>query len=70
MRVYIDVVGQKLKIAINKKDFVSGSQNFVKFAFSLDADWDELTVFAQFQQDSNTYNVYLDENNCVYLPAV
>lgn len=69
MRVYIDVVGQKLKIAINKKNFVSGSQNFVKFAFSLDADWDELTVFAQFQQDSNTYNVYLDENNCAYLPA-
>lgn len=69
MKVYIDVTGQRLKIVTNKKEFVSGSQNFVKFVFNLDSDWDGLTVFAQFQQNGNTYNTYLDENNCVYLPA-
>lgn len=69
MEIHIDVIGQKLKIATNLKNFVSGSQKFVKFIFNLGSDWDGLTVFAQFQQGESSYNDFLDENNSVYLPS-
>ena len=69
MEILVHVVGQKLKMATNLKSLVEGSQNFVKIIFDLSSDWDDLTTFAQFTQNSKSYNVYLDEENAVYLPS-
>ena len=69
MEILVNVVGQKLKIATNLKCFVSGSQQFVKFIFNMDSEWDNLTVFAQFKQNDVAYNQYLDNDNSVYLPS-
>lgn len=68
MNIQVYVTNQKLKIVTNLKTLVSGSQEFIKFEFILDEDWDGLTVFAQFRQGDVAYNKYLDEDNCVYLP--
>ena len=68
MELLINVNNQKLKIATNLKTLVAGSQQFIKLIFNLSDEWDNLTVFAQFVQDENSYNVFLDENNSVYLP--
>lgn len=67
MNVYINVRGQTMYISSEEPIMVEGSQRFVRFLFDLDSDWSNLTVFAQFRQ-SDAYNVYLDENNSVYLP--
>lgn len=67
MDLLINVVNQKLKIATNLKKIISGTQNFVRFTFNFTSNWDDLLIFAQFNQDGKTYNVYL-ENNSVYLP--
>lgn len=69
MTILVRVVNQKLKTTSNLKSLVSGSQEFVQFKFVLDSDWDDLTVFAQFIQDENAYNQYLDSDNCAYLPS-
>ena len=68
MEIIIDVVNQRLKLPTNLKDYVEGSQNFVYFVFKFDSEWDNLKTFAQFGQNGKVYNVYLDENNGVYLP--
>lgn len=70
MEVKINVDKQKLKVATNLKTYVSGTQEFIKFTFNFfDNIWDSLKVFAQFRQGEEAYNVYLDENNSVYLPS-
>lgn len=68
MDIEIKVVGQQLRTDTNLRTFVTGSQNFVRFMFDLPHEWDDLLVFAQFAQNGNGYNQYLDEENCVYLP--
>lgn len=68
MEITINVVNQKLRLASNLRDYVSGSQNFVKFIFNIDNSWDGLYPFAQFIQGGTTYNLYLDSNNAVYMP--
>ena len=68
MELLVNVINQKLKLATNLKSLVAGTQNFIKFTFNLSDEWDDLLPFAQFIQNSTTYNVYLDENNSVYLP--
>lgn len=50
MNVTVDVQGQKLRVLQNKKEFVAGSQKFVRFEFTLDEGWDNLLKFAQFRQ--------------------
>lgn len=67
--IYINVVNQRLCIASLADIYVSGSQQFVKFQFNLNKDWDGLSPFAQFRQEDKAYNQYLDDKNCVYLPA-
>ena len=67
--IYINVVNQRLAALSSLKNFVEGSQEFVRFAFNLDDTWSGLTVFAQFTQDGVAYNQYLDSENSVYLPA-
>jgi hypothetical protein len=69
MNVTVDVQGQKLRVLQNKKEFVAGSQKFVRFEFTLDEDWDNLLKFAQFRQGGVAYNQYLDDENGAYLPA-
>lgn len=69
MNVTVDVQGQKLRVLQNKKEFVAGSQKFVRFEFTLDEDWNHLLKFAQFRQNGVAYNQYLDEENGAYLPA-
>ena len=68
MEIIVDVIGQKLKFPTNLKDYVDGSQNFVRFVFNLPSDWDNLKTFAQFEQNGVTYEVYLDEESSAYLP--
>ena len=68
MKIQVIVDGQKMRIPSNLRGYISGSQEFVYFTFELSSDWDGLMTFAQFRQESKAYNVYLDENNGVYLP--
>ncbi len=69
MKVTVNVQGQKLQVLQNKKEFVAGSQKFVRFEFTLDEDWENLLKFAQFRQNGVAYNQYLDDENGAYLPA-
>lgn len=71
MKYYdINVVGQEMTITNTSRSMkvIEGSQKFVKFRFNLDSDWDDLTVFAQFIQNGQAYNIYLDDNGVVELP--
>lgn len=67
--ININVNNQKMMLVSSNYKIVSGSQRFVRFHFTLDADWKNLTVFAQFTQNSHAYNQYLDENYDVFLPS-
>lgn len=69
MEILVNVANQKLKIATNLKTLVEGTQEFIFFRFNLSNDWDGLQPFAQFTQNGNSYNQYLDDDNCVALPA-
>lgn len=69
MEILVNVINQKLKATTNMKTVVAGTQEFVLFKFLYGDDWSTLTTFAQFTQNGNSYNVYLDENDSVYLPA-
>ena len=69
MDILVNVANQKLKIATNLKNLVAGTQEFVRFVFNLNGDWDGLMTFAQFRQNGVAYNQYLDENNSAYLPS-
>lgn len=69
MDIRVDVVNQRLQTATNLTSFIAGTQEFIRFVFNLDGDWDGLLVFAQFTQNGNSYNQYLDEDNSAYLPA-
>ena len=68
MRIDVDVVNQDLLIPPEDKYVVEGTQEFIQFHFKLKDGWEDLTVFAQFIQNSSAYNVYLDSDNNVYLP--
>ena len=69
MDIRVDVVNQRLQTATNLTSFIAGTQEFIRFVFNLDGDWDNLLVFAQFTQNGQSYNQYLDSDNSVYLPA-
>jgi|GEM_PF-6611181 len=70
MDVFINVTGQKLKIASNLKDYVDGSQDFIRFVFNFNDDtWSDMLVTAQFQQNGKAYNAYLNADNSAFLPA-
>lgn len=68
MDVIVNVINQKLKIASNLKNFVEGSENFIRFVFKLSSDWDGLSKYAQFIQKGIAYDRTLDDENSVYLP--
>ncbi len=68
MAIKIFVDQQKLRVTENKSVW-SDTQEFVKFDFSFSSDWDNLLTFAQFTQGDESYNVYLDGNKSVCLPA-
>lgn len=68
MSILVNVINQKMVMSSCNTELVAGSQQFVKFRFNLDEDWDGLVTFAQFRQGTNAYNQYLDEDNCAYLP--
>lgn len=70
MDILVNVINQRLKIATNQLDYVSGTQEFVRFTFNfLDSSWSGLTTLAQFSQGDKSYNTYLNSDNSVYLPA-
>lgn len=69
MDIRVDVVNQRLQTATNLTSFIAGTQEFIRFVFNLDGDWDGLLVFAQFSQNGQSYNQYLDSDNSAYLPA-
>lgn len=69
MEVLVSVIGQKLRISTNAKTFVEGTQNFIKFIFSLSDEWDGLDMKAQFIQDGTAYDQQLDSEHSVFLPS-
>lgn len=69
MNILVNVVNQKLKIVKNINTLISGTQEFIRFKFLLDNDWDDLTIFAQFIQNGTPYNKYLESDRTVCLPA-
>lgn len=69
MNIYINVSEQKLQVSGYPRTFVAGTVDFIKFIFTLNDQWEDLLVTAQFEQNGKTYYQYLDENNSVYLPA-
>lgn len=68
MEIPIKVSAQQMRLRPNYKFIAPRSQRFVKFIFYLSKEWYGVTAFAQFGQNGEAYNVYLDKNNCVYLP--
>ncbi len=68
MELLVNVRNQKLKLSTNLKHLVAGTKQFIKIKFNLSNDWDGLNTYAQFIQDNNSYNVYLDSENSVFLP--
>lgn len=69
MDISVRVVNQELRLVTPFPSLISGTQNFIKFKFLFfDDDWIGLTTFAQFTQDGNSYNLYLDADNSLYLP--
>lgn len=69
MDIIVNVINQKLRIASNLKYIIAGTQEFIRFVFNFRSDdWDDLMTFAQFIQNGHAYNVYLDDENSVYLP--
>lgn len=69
MDILVNVANQTIKLVTNLHSLVEGTQEFVRFVFDLSDEWDDLTVFAQFTQNGESYNQFLDNNNCVFLPA-
>ena len=69
MEISVKVEGQRLRIESNYKRLVFGTQKFVKFTFDFSADWDGLTIFAQFVQNGEDYNIFLDNDSSVFLPS-
>lgn len=69
MDILVNVANQTIKLVTNLHSLVEGTQKFVRFVFDLSDEWDDLTVFAQFTQNGESYNQFLDNNNCVFLPA-
>lgn len=69
MIIPVIVNGQRMRIPTEYKFAAPRSQKFVRLKFDLSQDWNGLTIFAQFVQNNNAYNSYLDKDNTVYLPA-
>lgn len=69
MSIIVNVINQKMYVSSHVDELIAGSQNFVKFKFNLDEEWENLVAFAQFQQNGIAYNQYLDDKNTVYLPS-
>lgn len=69
MTILINVVNQDLRLMTPFRALVSGTQKFIRFKFIFNEIWEDVMPFAQFVQNDVGYNVYLDEDNCVYLPT-
>ena len=69
MDIQVNVSNQQLRLAAHPNRFISGTQEFIRFVFNLTSDWDDLLTFAQFTQNGESYNQYLDESNGAYLPS-
>ncbi len=69
MNIYVNVSEQKLQVSGYPRTFVAGTVDFIQFIFTLNDQWEDLLVTAQFEQNGKTYYQYLDENHSVYLPA-
>lgn len=52
MDIPVYVVNQKLRIAMNYKTLVSGTNGFINFVFNVPDDWDGLRLIAQFKQNN------------------
>ena len=68
MDILVDVVNQRLHTATSLTKFIAGTQEFIRFVFNLDSDWENLLTFAQFTQNGESYNQLLDEDKGAYLP--
>ena len=69
MEVFVNVIGQKLRIPSNFKKVIAGSKNFVKLVFTLSSDWAYMTPHAKFVQDWNVFDASLGSDHTCYLPS-
>lgn len=69
MEIFVNVIGQKLKIPTNAKTIISGTRRFIKLTFMLNTDWDNMNVHAHFEQGESTYDTVLDSDNSCYVPS-
>ena len=69
MNIPVYVVNQKMKITMNYKTLVSGTNGFINFVFHVSNDWDGLGLVAQFKQGKSVIKKALDSNNSVSLPS-
>lgn len=68
MNIPVYVVNQKMKITMNYKTLVSGTNGFINFVFHVSNDWDGLGLIAQFKQGTSIYKKGLDGSNSAALP--
>lgn len=68
MQIDFEIEGQRL-ILTSEAYIVADSLNFVKVKAVFSSDWSELTRFAVFNRDSNTYEILLDNENCCIIPS-
>lgn len=69
MDIPVCVVNQKLRIAMNYKTLVSGTNGFIKFVFNVPSDWDGLGLIAHFKQNGLIYRRALDGEHSATLPS-
>lgn len=69
MEIFVNVIGQKLKIPSNLKRVVAGSRKFIKLIFTLSSEWTYITPHVKFIQGDNVFDASLGDSHTCYLPS-
>lgn len=69
MEIFVNVIGQKLKIPSNLKRVVAGSKKFIKLIFTLSSEWTYITPHVKFIQGNNVFDASLGNSHTCYLPS-
>lgn len=64
MQIEFDVDGQRL-IRTSEAYIIEGSENFVECVFNFSNDWDNLTKYALFHRDLDSYKIHLVNGKCL-----
>lgn len=69
MEIFVNVIGQKLKIPSNLKRVIAGSKKFIKLIFTLSSEWTYITPHVKFIQGNNVFDASLGDSHTCYLPS-